>query len=381
MEANRFICPSSSQAAAPLLFVPKKDGCLRLCVDYQALNAITVKDHYPIPLISKHLDHLATAKVFTKLDLKGAYNLLRIAPGHEWKTAFRTCYNSYEYLVMPFGLCNAPATFQRLMNHVLSDLLDVSVIVYLDDILIFSEDAQGHPHHVRQVIKRLCRHQLYCNPDKCLFSTAKVEFLGYVVSPEGISMDSSKVSTVLEWPLPASIQQIQVFLGFANFYRRFIQHYSCIAAPLTDLLKGAPLGKIMLLPEAVAAFEKLKQAFTKAPILKHFAPDLPTVLETDASDVLGLLPNPFVWAQVILSPKQRAVGVRRIGSDPTDQFCIDWLRRRVRCDRFGQTTDQLSVASPPAPTTPFKRHYRSTRLPSGTSSHLLLSSLSVNLSC
>ncbi|SNX83759.1 uncharacterized protein MEPE_02467 [Melanopsichium pennsylvanicum] len=286
MQAIGFIRPSSSQAAAPLLFVPKKDGRLWPCVDYRALNAITIKDRYPIPLISKHLDWLATAKIFTKFDLKGAYNLLRIAPGHEWKTAFRTRYGSYKYLVMPFGLCNAPATFQRLMNHVLSDLLDVSVIVYLDDILVFSDNEADHHHHVCQVLDRLRKHQLYCAPDKCEFHTDSVEFLGYLVSPDGLSMDPTKVSTVLEWPPPQSIRQIQVFLGFANFYRRFIRHYSRVAAPLTDLLKGGASGKVDLPPEATAAFNRLKEAFTSAPILRHFSPTLYTVVETDASDAV-----------------------------------------------------------------------------------------------
>ncbi|SNX84008.1 uncharacterized protein MEPE_02716 [Melanopsichium pennsylvanicum] len=286
MQAIGFIRPSSSQAAAPLLFVPKKDGRLRPCVDYRALNAITVKDCYPIPLISEHLDRLATAKIFTKFDLKGAYNLLRIAPGHKWKTAFRTRYGSYKYLVMPFGLCNAPATFQRLMNHMLSDLLDVSVIVYLDDILVFSNNEADHHHHVCQVLDRLRKHQLYCAPDKCEFHTDSVKFLGYLVSPDGLSMDPTKVSTVLEWPPPQSIRQIQVFLGFANFYRRFIRHYSRVAAPLTDLLKGGASGKVDLPPEATAAFNRLKEAFTSAPILRHFSPTLYTVVETDASDAV-----------------------------------------------------------------------------------------------
>ena len=286
MEANGFIRPSKSPAAAPLLFVPKKDGSLRPCVDYRALNAITVKDRYPIPLINEHLDRLSSAKVFTKLDLKGAYNLLRIAEGHEWKTAFRTRYGSYEYLVMPFGLCNAPSTFQRLMNYVLADLLDVFVIVYLDDILVYSESTEEHVGHVRQVLERLRTNQLYCAPDKCEFHVTSVEFLGYVVTTNGVTMDESKVRTVVDWPQPESIRQIQVFLGFANFYRRFIRHYSRVVSPLTDLLKGVSKGRVELPPAAVDAFNRLKKEFTTAPILRHFDPTLPTVIETDASDAV-----------------------------------------------------------------------------------------------
>ncbi|SNX82233.1 uncharacterized protein MEPE_00939 [Melanopsichium pennsylvanicum] len=339
MQAIGFIRLSSSQAAAPLLFVPKKDGRLRPCVDYRALNAITVKDRYPIPLISKHLDRLATAKIFTKFDLKGAYNLLRIAPGHEWKTAFRTRYGSYEYLVMPFGLCNAPATFQRLMNHVLSDLLDVSVIVYLDDILVFSDNEADHHHHVCQVLDRLRKHQLYCAPDKCEFHTDSVEFLGYLVSPDGLSMDPTKVSTVLEWPPPQSIRQIQVFLGFANFYRRFIRHYSRVAAPLTDLLKGGASGKVDLPPEATAAFNRLKEAFTSAPILRHFSPTLYTVVETDASDavVAAVLSqwHPQPGADASAEPNSRSHTLHPVAY---------WLRKMIPAERNYEIHDKELLA-------------------------------------
>jgi hypothetical protein len=284
MIAIGFIRPSKSPAAAPILFVPKKDGRLRPCVDYRQLNAITIKDKYPIPLIAEHLDCLSTAVIFTKLDLKGAYNLLRIAKGHEWKTAFRTRYGSFEYLVMPFGLCNAPATFQRLMNHIFHDLLDISVIVYLDDILIFSNQEADHEDHVKEVLRRLRENRLYCALDKCEFSTHTVEFLGYRVHPGGIEMDPVKVETVINWPAPTSIREIQVFLGFANFYRRFIRHYSRVAAPLTERLKGKTTGKITLTDKELSAFQTLKTSFTTAPILRHFEPQLQTVIETDASD-------------------------------------------------------------------------------------------------
>jgi transposase InsO family protein len=284
MLANGFIRASKSPAAAPILFVPKKDGRLRPCVDYRHLNAITVKDKYPIPLISEHLDCLATAEIFTKLDLKGAYNLLRIAAGHEWKTAFRTRYGSFEYLVMPFGLCNAPSTFQRLMNHILGDLLDLSVVVYLDDILIFSRQTSDHARHVKEVLQRLRNNRLYCALEKCEFHTTEVEFLGYRISPGGIMMDPAKVQAVTDWPPPTSIRDIQVFLGFANFYRRFIRHYSRVAAPLTDRLRGGQAGKITLTAGETTAFQALKTAFTTAPVLRHFDPTLHTVVETDASD-------------------------------------------------------------------------------------------------
>ncbi|EPQ27719.1 uncharacterized protein PFL1_06886 [Pseudozyma flocculosa PF-1] len=279
-----FIRPSKSPHAAPVLFVPKKDGRLRLCVDYRALNNITIKDRYPIPLISMHLDRLGEAVIFTKLDLKGAYNLLRIALGHEWKTAFRTSKGSFEYLVMPFGLCNAPSTFQRLMNEVFADILDLYVIVYLDDILIFSRDASEHTKHVAEVLRRLRANSLFCALDKCEFAVAECEFLGFKVTNRGVTMDTKKVEAILQWPEPESIHDIQSFLGFANFYRRFIRHYSRVVAPLTDALKGGAKGRVGLSHAQQDAFNGLKKAFTTAPILTHWSPDRFTVVETDASD-------------------------------------------------------------------------------------------------
>jgi len=154
-----------------VLFVKKSDGSLRLCVDYRGLNKLTRKDKYPLPLISSTLDRLHTAKRFTKLNLRVGYSNVRITDGDEWKTAFRTRYGSYEYLVMPFGLTNAPAAFQHFMNDIFSDLLDVTVVVYLDDILIFSDNPADHPKHVREVLRRLRQHDLYCKPEKCEFHT------------------------------------------------------------------------------------------------------------------------------------------------------------------------------------------------------------------
>src|SRR5690606_2532057 len=217
--------------------VKKKDGTLRLCVDYRALNKITVKDRCPLPLINETMDQLKEATIFTKLDLKGAYNLIRIKEGDEWKTAFRTRYGHFEYLVMPFGLTNAPATFQAFLNDVLRDCLDTIVVIYLDDILIYSNDEASHTLHVRKVLQLLSDAQLQVNSDKCQFHVTTVEFLGYVISPNGISMDPAKVNAITSWPAPNSVRDIQVFLGFANFYRRFIKNFSKIVAPITRLLK------------------------------------------------------------------------------------------------------------------------------------------------
>ncbi|XP_060096945.1 uncharacterized protein LOC132573472, partial [Heteronotia binoei] len=215
-----FIRPSTSPLSAPVLFVKKKSGELRLCNDYRALNKITIRDRYPLPLIPELLDRLKGAQIYTKLDLRGAYNLVRIRPGDEWKTAFGTRYGQYEHLVMPFGLTNAPAVFQRFMNDVFRDLLDRFTIIYLDDILIYSRNPAQHAEHVRQVLQRLRAHGLYAKLEKCDFDLRSVEFLGHIVSPQGILMDPKKVEAVLTWQAPQNRKDLQRFLGFANYYRQ-----------------------------------------------------------------------------------------------------------------------------------------------------------------
>ena len=280
--ASGLIRSSQSSAGAPILFIKKKDGSLRLAVDYRGLNRITKKDRYPLPLIPDLLDRLRSAKTFTKIDLRGAYNLVRIAEGDEWKTAFRTRFGSYEFLVMHYGLTNAPASFQRFMNDIFKDLLDVCVVVYLDDILIYSRSAEDHAQHVEEVLRRLCANDLYAKIEKCDFSVDTTNFLGFIISPQGLQMDESKIKVIQDWPAPRKVKEVQSFLGFANFYRRFIAHYSKITVPLTRLTrKSAPW---YWSPECDLAFRLLKEAFTTAPILHHFDPTLPPVVETDASD-------------------------------------------------------------------------------------------------
>ncbi|KAJ1601245.1 hypothetical protein NDA14_000540 [Ustilago hordei] len=287
-----FIRPSKSPARSPVLFVPKKDGGLRLCVDYRGLNEITVKNRAPLPLIEEQLFLLRKARIYTKLDLRAAYNLIRIAKGDEWKTAFGTQLGLYEYLVMPFGLANALAHFQSFINDIFRDIIGIYVVVYLDDFLIFSDTEEAHVKHVTEVLTRLRSNRLFAKLSKCEFHTKTVEFLGYIIKPTGIEMDPEKVRTVKEWPMPESIHDIQRFLGFANFYRRFIAHFARIAKPLTALVKPIERFKKFELPEeAQQAFHKLIQAFTSAGVLQHFDYHLPTRLETDASDfaIAGVL--------------------------------------------------------------------------------------------
>lgn len=290
--AKGWIQHSKSQGGAPVLFAPKKDGKLRLCVDYRGLNAITVKNRHPLPLISESLARLAGARIYTKLDLRDAYHRIRIRKGDEWKTAFRTRYGHFEYRVMPFGLANAPATFQAYVNKALAGLIDTFVVVYLDDILIFSLDEDSHVEHVRIVLDRLREYKLYAKRSKCTFHTTEVEFLGFIVSSSGISMDPSRVQTIKEWPEPECIFDVQQFVGFANFYRRFIGAYSKIIGPLNALVRGPDSQKkgrnkrkadFTFTDEARKAFEEIKEIFQKAPMLAHFDPLLKSMVESDAS--------------------------------------------------------------------------------------------------
>ncbi|KAK3561756.1 hypothetical protein QTP86_013324 [Hemibagrus guttatus] len=234
------IRPFTSPAAAGFFFVGKKDGGLRPCIDYRGLNAITVHYPYPLPLVPAALEQLRGAKFFTKLDLRSAYNLVRIYEGDEWKTAFHTTHGHYEYLVMPFGLTNAPAVFQSRINKVFQDILGKWVIAYIDDILVYSTSLEEHVHHVREVLSRLQRHHLFIKPEKCEFHQTTMTFLGYVITWQGVEMDVTKVQAVTEWPSPTTVKELQRFLGFANFYRCFIRNYSSVAGPLTSLLKGKP---------------------------------------------------------------------------------------------------------------------------------------------
>jgi len=275
---------STSSVSSPILFVPKPHGRgLRLCVDYRGLNRVTIANRYPLPLMSELQDRIRGAQFFTKIDLKNGYHLVRIKEGDEWKTAFRTRYGLYEFLVMPFGLCNAPATFQDMINHIFRDLLDQGLVAYIDDLLIYASTREKHDQIVTEVLKRLRDNRLAVSAEKCEWAKEEVEFLGYVIGRDGVKMSQEKVEGVLEWKTPKSLVEVQQFLGFANFYRRFIRDYSRIARPLTELTKGD--GKSWTwTSEAEQAFTELKQRFTTAPILAHFDPTRPVIVESDASD-------------------------------------------------------------------------------------------------
>ncbi|KAL0180227.1 hypothetical protein M9458_025669, partial [Cirrhinus mrigala] len=266
--AKGFITPSTSPASAGFFFVKKKDGGLRPCIDYRGLNEVTVKYRYPLPLVPSALEQLRSAKLFTKLDLRSAYNLIRIRAGDEWKTAFSTTSGHYEYRVMPFGLANSPSCFQAFVNEVFRDMLNHS----------YSE----HVQHVRAVLRRLISHQLYAKEEKCAFHQDKVSFLGYIISSEGVAMDERKVEAVLNWPRPSTLRELQRFLGFANFYRRFIRNFSTVAAPLTAMVKKGS-SRLTWPQAALQAYGELRQRFSSAPILHHPDPERPFVVEVDAS--------------------------------------------------------------------------------------------------
>jgi hypothetical protein len=278
-----YIRPSTSPAGFPILFVPKKNGPPRMCVDYRKLNDITVKNRYPLPNITELRDRLSRAKVFTALDLRDGYHLIRIKKGEEWKTAFRTRYGHYEYTVMPFGLTNAPATFQELINNVLRAHLDIFVIAYLDDILVYSENMEDHVEHVRTVLRCLDQFNLRLKPEKCEFHKDEVAFLGYIVGANGVRMSEDKIKVVKEWPQPKTVKEIQSFLGFLNFNRQFIKDYSKIAIPLTKLTrKDTPFEWSK---EAEDAFQTLKNASIEPPCFRIFQAGQPLRFETDASNL------------------------------------------------------------------------------------------------
>ncbi|MBW0508039.1 hypothetical protein O181_047754 [Austropuccinia psidii MF-1] len=232
-----FIRQSSSSTGAPVLFVKKKDGGLRLCVDYPKLNAVTRKNKHPVPYMNQLLNVFNGSSIFSKIDLHCAYNLLRIKEGDEHLTCFRTKYGSFEYLVMLFGLTNAPASFQNLVNGIFQDLLDVYAVVYLDDIMVFSKSEEEHVTNVSTVLSRLRANNLFAKASKCLFHVSSVEYLGYVVSPEVLKMDQANVQQIFNWPPPRNLKALQSFLGFANFYHRFIKNYSKKISQLTSFLK------------------------------------------------------------------------------------------------------------------------------------------------
>lgn len=278
-----WIRSSSSPAAAPVLFAKKPNGGLRFCVDYRGLNAITVPDRYPLPLFKETLRQLSKAVWFTKLDVKSAFHRIRIREGDEWMTAFRCRLGLFEWLVTPFGLVNAPATFQRYINDQLREHLDIDATAYIDDILAYTKGSEkDHWKTVRSILGKLDNAGLYLDIDKCEFLCRKVKYLGFIIEVgAGITTDPAKIKAILEWKAPTTVKGVRSFLGFANFYRCFVNNFSEIAAPLIDLTKKKSIWKWG--EKENSAFENLKRVFASKPVLAQWDPERDTVLEADCS--------------------------------------------------------------------------------------------------
>lgn len=283
---------SVSLATVPVLIVKKPSGRLRVCLDYRGLNALIIKLRYPIPLIQEILNRVLGKEWFSKIDVIAVFNRIRIAVGDKQKTAFTTRYSQFECVVMPFSLYNVPRTFQSYINDTLRDFLDDFCLAYLDDCLVFSDTREQYVQYVRKVIQKLLDAGLQLDIDKCEFFVYKTKYLSIIISKYGVRIDPEKVEAIVAQGTPTCVKDVQAFLGFSNFYRKFINKFGRIAAPLIALTRKAAEGegdkkgyvKFVQTNKCEGAFQAIKQAFVDAPILVLYYPGQKTVVETDASD-------------------------------------------------------------------------------------------------
>jgi hypothetical protein len=305
--------PSKSPWTSPMVMVRKKDGSWRLCVDFRRLNKVTKKDAYSLPRIDEIFDMIGTARVFSTLDAQSGYWQVAMHPDHIEKTAFATPWGNYEYVVMPFGLCNAPATYQRLMDNLLRPMIGKFVANYVDDTLVYSNSWQEHLQHLEQVFRRFRESGLRLNLTKCHFGHEEISLLGHIITKDGIRVDPDKISKVQGIPAPTNVKEVRAFLGLAGYYRRFVPQFSRIAAPLNRLL--AKRQEFQWTPSCERAFQTLKDYLTSAPLLAR--PDVRKgyVLQTDASTVgLGA-----VLSQLGEDGKERVLAYASRGLTPAER--------------------------------------------------------------
>jgi hypothetical protein len=343
--------PSTSPFGSMALIVKKKDGTPRVVIDYRALNEVTVKNKYPLPLMDELFDRTQGARFFTSIDLRNGFHQIAIPVEDREKTAFRTRFGHFEYTVLPMGLCNAPGTFMQLMNMTFADMLDKCVLCFLDDILIFSRTAEEHAQHLRTVLTRLREQQLYVKMSKCAFMQREVAFLGHRIGADGLRVAPDKISAVQQWPQPKNVSDVRSFLGLANFYRRFVRDYSRIALPLTELTRETTM-PWQWGAEQQAAFDALKAALCSPPVLLVPDQSKPFVLNTDACKFAigatlqqdhgnGLQPVAFFSAK--MSDAERNYDVREQEFMALFKACLHWRHYLHGTQPFLLLTDHDSL--------------------------------------
>lgn len=340
-----FIQPSNNPFSSPMILVKKKDGSWCPCVDYRHLNALTVRGKFPIPIFDELVDELAGATWFSSLDLNSGFHQIRMKLGEEFKTAFQTHFGHFEFRVMPFGLCGEPGTFQGAMNSSLKPLLRKCVLVFFDDILVYSKTLEEHIEHLRVVFQLLSTEKWQVNLSKCTFGHRQISYLGHIISAEGISTDNSKISVMVSWPTPQNVKELGSFLGLAGYYRKFVKHFVVLARPLTTLLKKHVI--FVWTSEHQEAFEALKSALCSAPVLAM--PDFtkPFSIETDAcAQGIGavLIQNGHPLAYI-----SKALGPKNVGLSTYEKeylailLAVEQWRTYLQHAEFTIFTDQRSL--------------------------------------
>ena len=340
------IIESMSPFASPVLLVKKKDGSWRFCIDYRRLNSLTIKNKFPLPIVDELLDELAGTKFFSKLDLRAGYHQIRMRPEDEAKTAFKTHHGHFQFRVMPFGLTNAPATFQCIMNAVFAPFLRKFVIVFLDDILVYSKSWEDHLQHLTLVLEKLREAKFYAKLSKCSFGQTSIQYLGHIISDHGVATDPEKTAVMAKWPLPTNVTELRSVLGFTGYYRKFVHNYGLITKPLTQLLtkKG-----FAWTPEATAAFTTLKSAMMSTPVLALPDFSVPFTVETDACDtgvgaVLMQRGHPIAYMSKALGILNRKLSIYE------KEFlalimAIDKWRQYLQRGKFTILTDHKSLCN------------------------------------